>query len=49
MGLCGSCKVRKISGDVVMNHQGGIRPREIAQGKILLCCAEPLSPVVIDF
>ncbi len=49
VGLCGSCKVRKLSGDVVMNHQGGIRPREIAQGKILLCCAEPLSPVVIDF
>ncbi|OCH81232.1 hybrid-cluster NAD(P)-dependent oxidoreductase [Gordonia sp. UCD-TK1] len=49
VGLCGSCKVRKVSGDVVMNHQGGIRPREIAQGKILLCCAEPLSPVVIDF
>ncbi|GAB90912.1 hybrid-cluster NAD(P)-dependent oxidoreductase [Gordonia rhizosphera] len=49
VGLCGSCKVRKVSGDVVMNHQGGIRPREIAQGKILLCCSEPLSPVVIDF
>ncbi|MXP21478.1 2Fe-2S iron-sulfur cluster binding domain-containing protein [Gordonia sp. HNM0687] len=49
VGLCGSCKVRKLSGDVVMNHQGGIRPREIAQGKILLCCSEPLSPVVIDY
>ena len=48
VGLCGSCKVRKLSGDVVMNHQGGIRPREIEQGKILLCCSEPLSPVVID-
>ena len=49
VGLCGSCKVRKLSGDVVMNHQGGIRPREIDQGKILLCCSEPLSPVVIDY
>lgn len=49
IGLCGSCKVNKLSGDVVMNHQGGIRPREIEQGKILLCCSEPLSPVVIDF
>uniref|UniRef100_UPI003D93F52A FAD-binding oxidoreductase n=1 Tax=Gordonia sp. B7-2 TaxID=3420932 RepID=UPI003D93F52A len=49
MGLCGSCKVVKLSGDVVMNHQGGIRAREISQGKILLCCSEPLSPVEIDF
>lgn len=49
VGLCGSCKVTKISGDVVMNHQGGIRNREIEQGKILLCCSEPLSPVVIDY
>ena len=49
VGLCGSCKVTKTSGDVVMNHQGGIHRREIEQGKILLCCAEPLSPVVIDF
>lgn len=38
----------KTSGDVVMNHQGGIHRREIEQGKILLCCSEPLSPVVID-
>ncbi|AFA71349.1 putative ferredoxin oxidoreductase, NAD/FAD-binding protein [Gordonia polyisoprenivorans VH2] len=49
VGLCGSCKVTKVSGDVVMNHQGGIRNREIEQGKILLCCSEPISPVVIDF
>lgn len=49
VGLCGACKATKTSGEVVMNHQGGIRPREIAQGKILLCCSEPLTPVVIDF
>ncbi|MFT4043147.1 MAG: hybrid-cluster NAD(P)-dependent oxidoreductase [Gordonia sp. (in: high G+C Gram-positive bacteria)] len=49
VGICGSCKVRKVSGDVVMNHQGGIAPREIEQGKILLCCSEPLSPVEIDY
>ncbi|MGC5249397.1 FAD-binding oxidoreductase [Gordonia sp. DT219] len=49
IGLCGSCKVTKISGDVVMNHQGGIRSREIEQGQILLCCSEPISPVVIDY
>lgn len=49
IGVCGSCKVSKVSGEVVMNHQGGIAAREIAAGKILLCCSEPLTPVVIDF
>jgi hypothetical protein len=31
-----------------MRHNGGIRPREIAQNKILLCCSTPLENVVID-
>ena len=31
-----------------MNHQGGIRQREIDAGQILLCCARPLSDVVIE-
>ena len=36
-GLCGTCKTRKVSGEVEMNHQGGIRQREIDAGLILLC------------
>ena len=27
-----------MSGDVDMQHNGGIRPKEIAQNKILICC-----------
>lgn len=47
-GMCGTCKSTMLDGQVDMNHQGGIRPREIAQGKILLCCSKPLSDVRID-
>jgi hypothetical protein len=30
-----------------MQHAGGIRPREIAAGKILLCCSTPRSDLVV--
>lgn len=47
-GFCGTCKTVKISGDVDMAHNGGIRQREIDQGRILACCARPRGPVVVD-
>lgn len=47
-GLCGTCKTRLISGKVAMQHNGGIRQREIDAGMILPCCATPLSDLVID-
>jgi glycine betaine catabolism B len=47
-GLCGTCKSTLLEGRVDMRHQGGIRPREIAQNKILLCCSTPLEDVVVD-
>jgi glycine betaine catabolism B len=47
-GLCGTCKSRLISGEVAMQHQGGIRQREIDQGMVLICCSKPLSDLVID-
>lgn len=47
-GLCGTCKAQKLSGDVDMRHQGGIRPREVAAGKVLLCCSRPTSDVSLD-
>jgi glycine betaine catabolism B len=47
-GMCGTCKVSKLSGEVEMNHNGGIRPREIAANKILICCSKPLSDLSID-
>ncbi|WP_309076171.1 ferredoxin reductase [Paenarthrobacter sp.] len=47
-GMCGSCKVVKLSGEVEMNHQGGIRAREIDAGKFLPCCSTAQTDMVID-
>jgi ferredoxin-NADP reductase len=47
-GMCGTCKLPKLSGEVEMNHNGGIRPREITAGKILACCSKPLSDLSLD-
>lgn len=47
-GLCGTCKSKKVSGEVEMTHQGGIRQREIDAGMVLICCARPRSDVVIE-
>lgn len=47
-GLCGTCKVRLLDGRVQMQHQGGIRQREIDQGMVLLCCSLPLTDLLID-
>ncbi|WP_029088264.1 ferredoxin reductase [Brevibacterium album] len=47
-GMCGSCKTVKLSGEVDMNHQGGIRAREIKAGKFLPCCSTAQSDLVLD-
>lgn len=47
-GMCGTCKVKLVSGQVDMKHNGGIRQREIDQGMVLLCCSKPLTDLVID-
>jgi glycine betaine catabolism B len=47
-GMCGTCKVSKLAGEVDMRHNGGIRPREVAADKILVCCSKPLSDLTID-
>jgi ferredoxin-NADP reductase len=47
-GMCGTCKTTVLSGQVDMQHNGGIRPKEIAQNKILICCSKPQSDLRID-
>lgn len=47
-GLCGTCKVRKTEGEVVMVHNGGISDEEIAEGLILACCSHPQGTVTLD-
>jgi len=46
-GLCGTCKSTLVSGEVDMRHSGGIRPREVAAGKVLLCCSTPRTNVEV--
>ncbi|GAA1160283.1 hybrid-cluster NAD(P)-dependent oxidoreductase [Ornithinicoccus hortensis] len=47
-GLCGTCKSTLVSGEVDMQHQGGIRAREVALGKFLPCCSRPRSDLQVD-
>jgi ferredoxin-NADP reductase len=47
-GMCGTCKSSLLCGEVDMNHNGGIRPREIRAGKILLCCSTPKGDLQIE-
>jgi ferredoxin-NADP reductase len=47
-GVCGTCKVRKLSGDVHMVHNGGISEEDIEAGYILACCSNPMGRVEID-
>lgn len=47
-GVCGTCKVRKRSGDVHMVHNGGISDEDIEAGYILSCCSHPLGRIEIE-
>lgn len=47
-GVCGTCKIRKTSGEVQMVHNGGITDDEIDDGYILACCSYPKGSVSVD-
>ncbi|WP_432347050.1 iron-sulfur cluster-binding domain-containing protein [Shinella yambaruensis] len=47
-GLCGTCRVMKVSGEVDMRHNGGILDDEIEEGYILACCSRPIGDVQIE-
>lgn len=47
-GMCGTCLTTLEKGSVNMCHNGGLRPRDEARNKILLCCSTPLENLVID-
>jgi stachydrine N-demethylase, reductase component len=47
-GVCGTCKTRKVSGNVHMVHNGGIRDDEIEDGYILACCSKPIGRVEVE-
>jgi glycine betaine catabolism B len=45
--VCGTGKSTVVSGSVDMEHAGGIRPRENAENKILICCSTPRKDPII--
>ena len=47
-GICGTCRVLKLSGDVEMADLGGLSAEEKAMGYVLACCTRPLGPVSVD-
>ncbi len=47
-GMCATCKSLLVSGEIDMQHRGGIRSKEIAAGKFLPCCSRPLSNLVVE-
>lgn len=47
-GVCGTCKAAVLEGAVDLQHNGGIRQREIDKGKRLFCCSRPTTDLVID-
>lgn len=49
VGVCGACKVKKIEGEIEINHNGGISDEELAEGYILSCCSFARSDVVLEF
>ncbi|WP_298723144.1 hybrid-cluster NAD(P)-dependent oxidoreductase [uncultured Oceanisphaera sp.] len=49
MGICGTCKVLKVSGEVTMEHNGGISEDDIAEGYILSCCSIPEKDLVVAY
>jgi ferredoxin-NADP reductase len=49
MGICGTCKVMKSSGEVSMEHNGGITDEDVAEGYILSCCSVPQGDVAIEY
>ncbi|WP_169569950.1 hybrid-cluster NAD(P)-dependent oxidoreductase [Sneathiella limimaris] len=48
MGICGTCKIRRIEGHVHMVHNGGITDEDIEDGYILACCSNPIGHVKVD-
>lgn len=47
-GVCGTCKIKKLSGEVHMVHNGGITDEDIDEGYILACCSHPRGTVSVD-
>ncbi len=47
-GICGSCKVKLLDGEVEMETQEGLDDEDLKENMILLCVSVPLSNLVLD-
>ncbi|MFM2404978.1 MAG: hypothetical protein RL223_2858 [Pseudomonadota bacterium] len=47
-GVCGTCRTQRSAGEVQMSQNGGLRPREVAQGWFLPCCSRPLGDLTLE-
>lgn len=47
-GVCGTCKIKKLAGEVHMVHNGGISEDDIEAGYILACCSHPIGQVSVE-
>ncbi|WP_344531323.1 2Fe-2S iron-sulfur cluster-binding protein [Streptomyces albiaxialis] len=49
-GVCGTCRVRLLGGEVHMDRNYALEPEELDAGYVLACQSHPLTPVVeVDF
>lgn len=48
-GVCGTCRLHKLSGEVEMHQNGGLFEDEVEDGDILACCSYPLTPLVLEW
>jgi len=48
-GICGTCKLRCVSGVINMRHQGGLSAEEEARGFVLACSSRAASDVTLEF
>lgn len=46
-GMCGTCRVTLVAGDVAMSHNGGLSAEEEAEGYVLACSSRPRTDVTI--
>jgi len=49
MGMCGTCLVKKTTGEVEMSHNGGITDDDLEDGYVLSCCSVPTTDVAVEY
>ncbi|MER8911982.1 hybrid-cluster NAD(P)-dependent oxidoreductase [Mesorhizobium sp. M0854] len=47
-GVCGTCRIAKLSGEVVMDDLGGLTLEDKSAGYILACCSRPQGDILLD-